>query len=39
MWHVEGRKEMHTGFWYGNVNEREHLEGLRVGEKIILKWT
>jgi hypothetical protein len=28
----------HTGFWWGNVRERDHLEGLGVDGKIILKY-
>jgi hypothetical protein len=34
MWHRWGRKEVHTGFWWGNLKERHHLED----EHIILKW-
>jgi hypothetical protein len=26
-----GRREMHTGFWCGNLKERDHLEELDVG--------
>ena len=22
MWHAQGRREMHTGFWWGNLEER-----------------
>jgi hypothetical protein len=35
MWHVRGRRELHTGFWWRNLNEREHLENL--GVDVILK--
>ena len=28
---------MHSEFWWGNLKEEEHLEGLREG-RIILKW-
>ena len=28
---------MHIGFWLGNLTEREHLEGLGVERRIILK--
>ena len=27
---------MHIGFWWGNLREREHLEDLAVGGRIIL---
>ena len=30
---------MHTGFWWGDLRERDHLEDLRVDGSIILKWT
>lgn len=33
-----GRIEMHSGFWWGNLNERERLQELRVHQRIILKW-
>ena len=29
---------MHTGFWCGNLRERDQLEGIGVGGRIILKW-
>ena len=29
---------MHTGFWWGNVRERDNLEGTVVYRGIILKW-
>ena len=29
MWHV-WRSDVHTGFWWGNLRERDHLEGLGV---------
>jgi hypothetical protein len=31
------RRRIHTRFWCGNLNERDHLEDLRVSGKIILK--
>jgi len=35
---VHGRREMHTGFWWGNLKERYHLEDLGIDRRIILKW-
>jgi hypothetical protein len=29
---------VHTGFWWGDVWERDHLEDLSVERRIILKW-
>jgi hypothetical protein len=29
---------MHTGFWWGNVRERDHLEDTGLDGKIILRW-
>jgi hypothetical protein len=37
MWHVLGRGEVHTGFWWGNLRERDHLEDLGIDENVILK--
>jgi hypothetical protein len=37
MKHVWGRREMHTGFWRGNLREIALFEDLDVDEKIILK--
>jgi hypothetical protein len=30
--------EVYTGFWWGNMRERDHLEGPGVDGKIILRW-
>jgi hypothetical protein len=28
---------VHTGFWYGNLRERDHLKHTGINERIILK--
>ena len=32
-----GRRRMHTGFWWGNLKGRTHLEGLVIDRNITLK--
>ena len=34
MWHVSGRGKLHTGFWRGNLRERDHLESVGVDGRI-----
>jgi hypothetical protein len=38
--HVErmGREEAHTEFWWGNLNEGDHLKDLGEAGRILLKW-
>ena len=38
MWCVWGRGETCTGFWWGNLRERDHLGDPGVGGRIILRW-
>jgi len=33
-----GRREVHTGIWWGNLRERDHLEDPGVDGRIILSW-
>jgi hypothetical protein len=33
-----GKRKVHTGFWWGNLNEGDHLEGTGINGTIILKW-
>jgi hypothetical protein len=33
-----GRGEIHTGFWCGNLTERDRVDALHVDGKIILEW-
>jgi hypothetical protein len=33
-----GRGKVCTGFWWGDLREREHLENLGTGGRIILRW-
>jgi hypothetical protein len=36
--YVQGRGEVHMGFWWGNLRERDHLDKPGVDGRIILKW-
>jgi hypothetical protein len=38
MWPVWGKGEVLTGFWWGNLRERDHVEDLDLDERITLKW-
>ena len=37
MWQVWGRGKAHTGFWRGNIKEKDHLGDMSVDGKITLK--
>jgi hypothetical protein len=36
--HVRGKVEANTGFWWGNLRERDHLENPEVNGRVILRW-
>ena len=38
MWHIWGTGEVHRGFWWGDLRERDHMEDLGLDGRIILKW-
>jgi hypothetical protein len=38
MWRVWGRGETRTGFWWGNLREREHSGVPGADGRIILRW-
>jgi hypothetical protein len=33
-----GRGKMYTGFWWGNLRKRDHVEHPDADERIILRW-
>jgi hypothetical protein len=37
MWQARGKRKMHTGFWWGNMNQRDHFEDLGLFGRIIYK--
>ena len=39
MWSVWGSGEVCTGFWWGNLRDRDHLGDPDVDGRIILRWT
>ena len=38
MWHIWGIGEVCSGFWWGDLRERDHMEDLGLDGMIILKW-
>jgi len=38
MWHIWGRGEACTGFWWGNLRERDHWGNPGGDGRIILRW-
>jgi len=36
--HNEELNDLHTGFWWGNLRERDHLEDPIVDGRIIVRW-
>jgi hypothetical protein len=38
MWHVWGKREVRTGFWWGDWREGDHLGYPGIDGRIILKW-
>jgi len=38
MWHEWGTGEVCTGFWWGNLRERDHWRNPDVDGRIILRW-
>jgi hypothetical protein len=38
MQHVWVREKVYTAFWWGNLRERDHLEGPVVDGRVILRW-
>jgi hypothetical protein len=38
MWHIWGRRDVHNGFWWGDLRESDHLGDAGVDGRIILRW-
>ena len=38
MYHMWGRVEVYTGFWWGYLREGEQLEDPGIDERVILRW-
>jgi hypothetical protein len=39
MWHVQGKGDVRTVFWWGYLRERYYLEDIRIDKREILKST
>jgi hypothetical protein len=39
MLHARGRREVHTGLWWGDLEKRSHFKGLGINGRKILKRT
>jgi hypothetical protein len=38
MWHIWGTGEVHTGFWWGYLRERDYMENVDMGGTVVLEW-
>jgi len=38
MWHILETGEVHAGFWWDNLRERDHFEDLDVDGRLIFEW-
>jgi len=36
MWNIQKRRDVHTGFWWGNLRDKDHLQYLGIDGRIIL---
>lgn len=37
MWHVVGGREMHAGFWWGNLTKGDNLEDLGIDGVVLCR--
>jgi hypothetical protein len=38
IWHAWETRQVHTGFWWAEVRDRDQLEDPGIDRRIILKW-
>jgi hypothetical protein len=38
MYRIWGKRKAYTGFWWGNLSERDRLEDPGVDGQVILRW-